>query len=91
MRKQVDIGRPLVVATSAMRIPLRPREATTRNIPTTRSMLCVPVREHESPFKDVRSIPLEPGLSLLSTMWHLLGFHANRSFSDGDVILSVDT
>jgi hypothetical protein len=74
MRKQVDIGSALVVATSAMRIPLRPREATTRNIPTTRSMLCVPVREDEAPFKDGRSIPFEAGLSLVSTMWHFLGF-----------------
>jgi hypothetical protein len=27
-----------------MRMPRRPREATTRSMPTTRSMLCVPER-----------------------------------------------
>ena len=32
MRKQVDSGSPLAAATSARRMPLRPREATTRSI-----------------------------------------------------------
>ena len=44
MRRQVEVGRPLAVATSPRRMPLRPREATTRSMPTTRSMLWVPRR-----------------------------------------------
>jgi hypothetical protein len=70
----VDIGSPLTLTTSAMRMPLRPRDAITRSIPTTRSMLWVPLLacSGASMGTDAPAGPfarLPERLFLVSTMW----------------------